>query len=840
MKRQGIKLLTLTWLIVGMTGATASRIFAAPPQAILKAVTLADPSAGNELLVQIAGEYSFKVFQATEDTLFIDLQGVKLGDVSPAGRWADGLVTGYRASQYSEAGRPVVRLQIELKHQEPVSAQRDATGLRLRFGQGPSSSNATPGTPNRDPLPTTSTTNTPAPPSPYKGVIDVSDVSIKAGSAGETVVDVSTTHPANYRVLQLKSPARLVVDLEGARNAVRRRSFAGSSPVLKDVRVAQFDPKTVRIVADLQENPVFDVHAYEGGVRIELKQRQSGSAQVSAPGPKTNEPAVSPEASQSARAVTTAPVLQSPVANSQSTTAKPAQSERKPELTADSSQPTPTKKQEAKETPKPEIQNTLPASEGSKEAAATPRPEPLPRTPEAFKAENAARILTAELQANPVTVQAETPGTSQATNPGAGTRAGEEKPQYTGEPISLNLKDVDLKDFFRLIHEISGLNIIVDPNVTGSVTMVLDSVPWDQALDIVLKNNRLGKTLEGNVLRIARLDTLTSEQESAAKLTAAREEAAPLVTLFRPVNYAKASTISTLLKSWAGGGALSKRGNVLVDDRTNTLIISDIQTQIPIIENIISKLDKKAKQVAIEARIVLATSTFIRNLQSALSGSFINKSGSTVGTGITGTGAAVTPQVTLSNPPAPAISVVPTSAAGFGAFAVSNASARYVINAAIAAAENLSQAKTISRPTIVTQNNVQGMVQQGTQIPIQTNINNTIAIQYVNATLQLQVTPQVTDDGNIFMIINVMNASPGPALTQSGPSINTQTATTQVLVPDGGTVVFGGITVTQRTKSLTYVPLLGSIPVIGHLFKTSNTQDTDNELLFFVSPRILS
>jgi type IV pilus assembly protein PilQ len=203
--------------------------------------------------------------------------------------------------------------------------------------------------------------------------------------------------------------------------------------------------------------------------------------------------------------------------------------------------------------------------------------------------------------------------------------------------------------------------------------------------------------------------------------------------------------------------------------------------------------------------------------------------------GVTNTGT-VTPGITY--PITQTIS--PGSASGFGTVAITNASSRYLINAVLAASEERDQAKTISRPTIVTQNNVQGMVQQGTQVPVQTTINNTISVQYINATLQLTVTPQVTDDGNIFMIINVTNASVGATVTTAGPNINTQSATTQVLVPDGGTVVFGGITVTNRTKSATYVPLLGSIPVFGHLFKTNTTQDSDQELLFFVSPKILT
>jgi type IV pilus assembly protein PilQ len=384
------------------------------------------------------------------------------------------------------------------------------------------------------------------------------------------------------------------------------------------------------------------------------------------------------------------------------------------------------------------------------------------------------------------------------------------------------------------------LNILVDPNVSGSVTTVLDNVPWDQALEIVLKNNGLGKVLEGNVLRIARLDTLTAEQETANKLAAARLEAAPLVTVFRPVNYAKATALATLLRTWAAGkessGGLSKRGTVLVDERTNTLVISDVATQIPIVQGVITRLDTKTKQVAIEARIVLATSTFQRTLGAALVGAGSNTSGSTIGSLQTGTGASITPSTTTTPP---SFTIPQNATTGFGVVAVTNWSQRYLIDAAISAAEIRSQAKTISRPSIITQTNTEGMVQQGTQIPVQTSINNTVSVQYVNATLQLTVTPQVTDDGHIFLKIMVQNASPGTIVTNAAVSINIQQATTYVLVPDGGTVVFGGVTVTQRQNSVTQIPVLGNIPLLGNLFKTTTVQDSDQELLFFVSPRLL-
>jgi type IV pilus assembly protein PilQ len=646
---------------------------------------------------------------------------------------------------------------------------------------------------------------------PAKGAekpASVAEILVTAGPAGEVTIDVATTKSPTFHSFRLAHPDRLVVDIEGMTNAVRRKLIPVSSQVVKDVRVGQFrekNPEVVRVVADLSGNPLFDARAYAGGVRLEVKPRATAVARAAAqPAASKKETPVPPAAPAAASTLGTAA--------------------QRDEL-------------------KPDYKNSLPTSEARSAVAAAPRQTPQAATPEALRAETAAQVLSAGAASNPTA-----PPNTGSVGPAP---HGEDTPAYTGEVISVNLKDADLKDFFRLIHEISGLNILVDPNVTGSVTMVLDNVPWDQALDIVLKDNGLGKVLEGNVLRIARLDTLWAEQESANKMAAERLAAAPLVTVFRPVNYAKAKDIATLFKTWTGGGALSKRGSVLVDERTNTLIISDVASQIPIIQGVLAKLDTKTKQVAIEARIVLASSTFQRTLGAALLGAARNPSGSTVGVGQTGTGSSLTPSAssTSASGSSSATAILPpwttwtapaNPTSGFGVVAITNSSERYLIDAVISAAEIRSQAKTISRPSIITQNNVEGMVQQGTQIPVQTSINNTIAVQYQNATLQLTVTPQVTDDGHIFLKINVQNASPGSIVLNASVSINIQQATTQVLVPDGGTVVFGGVTVTQRQNSVTQIPLLGNIPILGNLFKSTNVQDSDQELLFFVSPRLLT
>ena len=830
MRRLSTIWLVMTWLLAGMPHALAGHPSAIPARATLNSITVADPSVGKEVLLQIDGKYSFKTIHTPEGALYVDLQGARVGGISPSAHWASGLLAGYQLLEYTDAsGEPVVRVEIQTRGPEPLIAVRGSSGLRLLLGQSaPASGTPTP--------PAKGAGSSPG--KTAEGPVLVSDILIRPGSAGEVTIDVATTKSATFHVLQFDHPNRLVVDVEGARNGFRRKSIPVSSPVVKDVRVGQFREKNsevVRVVADLSGNPVFDAHAYAGGVRIEVKPRPMAASRAVAPAPApapTLEAAAKRDERKPIQQAAVVPARQVPAPRAHPT----ASAGPEPQTGVIPKRPSAVVSSPARtdKALKPDYNGTLPPSDGSREVAAAPRQTPQAATPEALRAERSAQVLSAEAAANLSAAQGAVPAGSATPS--------EEKPAYTGEPISLNLKDVDLKDFFRLIHEISGLNILVDPNVTGSVTTVLDNVPWDQALEIVLKDNGLGKVLEGNVLRIARRETLDAEKRDAA----ARLEAAPLVTVFRPVNYAKASTIAaTLIKKAPGnekesGGAswaLSKRGTVLWDDRTNTLIILDIASQIPIIERIIAKLDTKTKQVAIETRIVLANSSFQRTLSAALAGALSNRSGSTIGAGQTGTGASITPSSPGTSPPTFTIPANPS--AGFGTVAITNFSQRYLIDAAISAAEIRSQAKTISRPSIITQNNVEGMVQQGTQIPVQTSINNTIAVQYVNATLQLTVTPQVTDDGHIFLKIAVQNASPGTIITNAAVSINLQQATTQVLVPDGGTVVFGGVTVTQRTNSSTAIPLLGNIPLLGYLFKSTNVQDTDQELLFFVSPRLL-
>ena len=412
--------------------------------------------------------------------------------------------------------------------------------------------------------------------------------------------------------------------------------------------------------------------------------------------------------------------------------------------------------------------------------------------------------------------------------------------RYTGEPISVDLRDVDLRDFFRLIHEISGLNVVLDPAVKGTVTLVLDEVPWDQALDIVLRNNSLNKELDGNVLRIATQATAQKEAEVQRDLAKAEQDAIPTVTTTRVLSYAKAGEISATLRRF-----LSPRGDIFFDERSNTMIIRDIPASVPALDNLIRQLDRKAQQVEIEARVVLASRNFARDIGTQFGFSFT----STGGRSVYGGSDAVGETPVASRPLAPPLvgggGAMPlaTNFPAVGAtsgLTFAHASPNFALDYLITAAESKGVGKLLSSPQLVAQNNAKATVKQGTKIPIQTNINNTIAVQYVDAVLQLVVTPQITADGTVYMEVLVENTSidPGIDRIQGIPALDTQSAETKTTIPDGGTVVIGGVIVSSQRTDVREVPLVGSAPIIGHLFKRTTVSVSSQELLFFITPRI--
>lgn len=425
----------------------------------------------------------------------------------------------------------------------------------------------------------------------------------------------------------------------------------------------------------------------------------------------------------------------------------------------------------------------------------------------------------------------------QGINPGNG-----EPTIYTGERITLNLKDASLTDFFRLINQISGLNIIVDPSVHGSVTMVLQDVPWDQALDLVLRNNSLGRKLEGNVLYIATEKTLEAQDQEIASLKQAREAAAPLVTKVVPLSYAKASDVAAILSK--KGFVLGKRETVNVDPRTNALIFHVHPSTLPAVDSLVARLDQRTPQVEIRAKVVSASRQFIRELGVQLgfgTGNAANEVGglNSVGVGQTALNIA-NPKYATNSGLLPLNlnlgATAPTSGIGF-----INASSSFRLDAMLSAAEQKGLGHVLSQPRIITQNNLKASVAQGVRLPVQTTINNTISVQFFNVTLNLTVTPQITADHHIFLNVSVTNDAidNGIPPVNGIPAIDTQSATTNVLVANGATVVIGGVMINNNQNTVFQVPLLGDIPVIGDLFKHTVVNNQTQELLFFITPTII-
>ncbi|HXH67303.1 MAG TPA: type IV pilus secretin PilQ [Candidatus Limnocylindrales bacterium] len=605
------------------------------------------------------------------------------------------------------------------------------------------------------------------------------------------------------RTSRMQNPERLVLDFSGARLGVQRTVIPGVSAPVRGVRIGQFRPDIARVVVDLTGETPYQI-AHEGDALVVYFQMQL------TPDASAVAPVTSTSSDSTKKAIEYA--VNAPKVNARKTSGSNAAAPRF-SLPHELTQPA--------------------------VVLASLHEKSVPARPDGAQASQQA--------VQQATTAASTVAAQQATISNA-PQAG----HYTGEPISVNLKDVDLKDFFRLIHEISGLNVVLDPNVKGTLTIVLDEVPWDQALDIVLQNNNLDKQLTGNVLRVATRETLKKEAESARDLEKAQAEAVAPVTVTRVLSYAKAASMKDTLKKF-----LSARGDILSDDRSNQLIIRDIPSVIPTIDNLIRQLDRKSQQVEIEARVVSASRTFAQDIgvQWGFAGT------TTGGRSVFGGPASVGVSPVQTGPGLPQPPLVGTPASGSGGsttpglplnvnlgagvptsgFYFGHRSPNFAVDLFITAAESKGVGKLLSKPKVITQNNEKAVVKQGTKIPIQTVINNTISVQYIDAVLQLEVTPQITAEGTVFMDVLVENTQidNGIPRVQGIPALDTQAAQTKVTVADGGTVVIGGIIVTQQQTNITEVPIVGSLPIIGYLFRRTNVSVTSQELLFFITPRII-
>ncbi len=630
-------------------------------------------------------------------------------------------------------------------------------------------------------------------------VQDADNIRVEMSSKGQLAPKLST----------LNSPARVVVDLPGTVMATGQKNIAVGAAGVKDVRIGSAAQAT-RIVVDLEKACAYDLTPGPAGKLVLTLHAKS----------------VAPEAKTIA--VNSAPV------KSEATSSAAAK---------EPSSPTDFVFVEPSYKAKNDVKNAAPAE------------EPTVRAQEAaarFSDKTAAELV--EVSAHAAQAQNPAPAIQPAVNLAAeqkaqaGQQSSPTGPKYTGEPISVNLKDVDLKDFFRLIHEISGLNVVLDPTVHGTLTVVLDDVPWDQALDIVLKNNDLARELEGNVLRIATVETLKHEADSRRAQIESESLAVEKVSVTRFLSYAKAKDVIVTVKKF-----LSQRGDVVADDRTNAVIINDIPKTIPTIDRLLTQLDRKTQEVEIEARVVAATRQFARDIGTQLGFGWGNGH-SAIG-GNAGAGSSPTTVNGLN----PGYITVPGSGGSTGGSSIPlfsnlgstaptsgltlvNASNTVRIDAVLSMAESRGLLKVLSRPRVVTQNNIQALVKQGVRVPIvtQAQLGGPPTVTYVDAFLRLTVTPQITSENTIFLNVDVENTTPNFGQeVQGNPELITQQATTQVLVTDGGTVVIGGVIQTQNSINITQVPLLGNLPILGNLFKHTQVNTSNQELIFFITPRII-
>jgi len=640
-----------------------------------------------------------------------------------------------------------------------------------------------------------------------KGPLARSLTSVTAGTGHEAKIELVADGALHEEHFELKNPPRLVIDLVGVVDHTKLKTIAVQSDAVTRIRVAQFASRpqpVARVVLDLSGPKAYAIEPNAKGLVVDFSEEAVRRAAEN--GSQPTAPLAAPLAAEK------------PVPDA----AMPAPGSDMPSPATDTPAPAPT------QTSGPGGTASVSSGAEAAEEENTPAPEPSPK-----------------LQANPLVAQGdvkiekrpkEVPFKSTPARSGgettlvmaqrSDTRAiSDTGPRYTGKRISLNFKDADLKDVFRLFHEITGYNIVLDPAVSGSLTIVLENVPEDQALDIILKNNGLDKVFENNVVRIASTQKLAQEAAARKSLLEAQELEQEPITFTRKLSYAKAKDAVPIIKK-----IMSKRGDVIMDDRTNTLIITDLLDRKEPISRLIDNLDEQTPQVVIEARIVETDREFERDLgiKWGVHGEASNEKGTQTKWAFPHTGT-IGYDVNL-----PAAATAGSLGINFG-----NVLDTFNLNATLDAFELNGDVKVLSAPRIATQNNQKATIEQGTQIPVVSTTATQINVEFISASLKLEVIPQITREGTVIMDLKVDNSSPD-FVNRVGdvPPILTERAATQILVADGGTAVIGGIFKLNDSVTQAGVPGLSKIPGFGWLFRNKSINRKNTELLIFITPRI--
>ena len=748
------------------------------------------------LFVECTGPVAYTYYSPDPLTLVVDIPEADASQVPPRIAIGTREVEAVRVTSMARAdGHNLARLEVRLASLVPYQIYSKDKSLNLVF-ERPAAAEAEPAPPAAQAPKSAPDPEVEPPqekPAPQPVVAEAAPAPVVRGAKaskilgltyaeekGQLAFTVRADGSLRYQDFFLGNPDRLVVDFADVASRSPVRNLEVNNGPVRKARLAQFSassPKVARLVLDLSARAPYRIVEGSDGVKILF-----GEGQTPMPAPLA---ALRPEPEPDAASASAMP---------------PA---------------------------------ALPAPALPLPALPAPAPAAMP-DPQAV-------VLPTGLE--PTTV------------------AGAQK-VYTGHPISLDFKDGDLQDIFRLFADISGLNVVVNPGVSGKVTLKLTEVPWDQALDLILKTNGLGYTLEDNVIRIAKLSDLQKEEQERRKLAEEKALAGDLLVQNFRLSYAKAKDLEPTVKKVA----LSPRGQIITDERTNTMIITDLALNLEKTRSLIADLDRATPQVEIEARIVVTSRTFLQ--QYGIQWGFLNQQTPAFGNTTSlafpnaivlngaptanGTGGLPSNQnLGLSTgggigPPNRGYAVNLPAAAFNSAIGISlgNILGNFSIDAALTALENSGRSRTLSTPKVTTQNNQAAEIKQGVQIPIQTIANNTVTVIFKDAVLTLKVTPQITEAGTVILTLEVENNSPdfsrqiGTGAT-AVPPINTQSAKTIVLVRDGATAVIGGIYQSTEENARAQTPFLGNLPILGYLFRNRTLRTANQELMIFVTPRII-
>jgi type IV pilus secretin PilQ/predicted competence protein len=837
----------------GAAAKPASQASSAPAAPAGMSLTSVDveTSPSPRLVLRTTASPVYTSYSPTPDLFVIDLTGASKGASLAIPSNLPASVASISVDDVTEMGSRLTRVTVHLAQSAAVDATADANSVVINLPPiAPAVAEATPVSKPDAPMPPVTAATVPQTvpaelkaepqPEPVKSEPVAENPALEPAVATEALppankartlrkietsgagaameVRLATDGDVTYNAFKLVNPPRVVIDLNGVSDKLAKNIINVSDPVVKRIRVSQFKsaPEAVtRVVLDVDDKASYRVtkagdalHVTFGGAPMMM------AAPAPAPMPKPEEPrvAVTP-ASGPPLVKTVVPTktaaaadipAQVPVIADNATWKMPEQRKATSVINAPQTQTPPVSNKRGKTT----------TSSGSTAPAIDPAPG----------GEN----VFADPQSTVPTLSPSTPpnGTVLSTGAGGRTLSSGEK-VYTGEPLSLNLKDADLKDVLRTFAQLTGLNMAIDQSVTGSVTVDFVDVPWDQALEIILRQNSLAYQLEGNVMRVGTAARLGEESEANRRLAEQERLNVPLSTVSFKLSYARATDVSALLKEMA-----SPRAKLIVDTRTNQVIISEIPSYLQTMRNLIESVDIPTRQVVIEARIVETTKTFSQ--QFGFNWGFQGSMDPSLGTG---TGLVFPNRIDTVGGPFQ-----------FGAgnpvvsFTLQNVLGTFNLDLALLAAENEGLVRVISAPRVTTQDNTSAQIQSGFQIPYQTRINLTTTVAYVDATLQLIVTPQITEAGTVIMDIQVQKNDPDTGLNivgGAGTPLSTRRAQTKLMVRDGGTSVIAGIYQVKENNAQSRLPFVSQIPILGALFRTRDYNTTHDELLIFITPRIV-